>query len=130
MALLIGTALAACEPPPPPLDTDNDGVPDEDDNCPTFANADQADNEGDGLGDACDPDDDNDGVPDTSDNCPLNANPAQEDFDSDGAGDACDAQTGPPVSKNQCKDGGWMRFDVPRTFKNQGDCIQYVNTGK
>jgi hypothetical protein len=37
-----------------------------------------------------------------------------------------------PTDKNQCKDGGWMtlfRADGS-TFKNQGDCIQYVNTGK
>jgi hypothetical protein len=37
-----------------------------------------------------------------------------------------------PTNKNQCKDGGWMtrvRADGS-TFKNQGDCIQYVNTGK
>ena len=34
-----------------------------------------------------------------------------------------------PTSKNDCKDGGWMRFTSP-SFKNQGDCIQYVNTGK
>lgn len=36
------------------------------------------------------------------------------------------------VDKDQCKNGGWM--DLARadgsTFKNQGDCIQYVNTGK
>lgn len=35
-------------------------------------------------------------------------------------------------SKDQCKDGGWA--NVKRAdgspFKNQGDCIQYVNTGK
>ena len=37
---------------------------------------------------------------------------------------------GPPTDKNQCKDGGWQTFNTPRTFKNQGDCIQYVNTGK
>lgn len=37
-----------------------------------------------------------------------------------------------PASKDQCKNGGWMtsvRADGS-TFKNQGDCIQYVNTGK
>jgi hypothetical protein len=36
------------------------------------------------------------------------------------------------TNKNQCKDGGWMtlfRADGS-TFKNQGDCIQYANTGK
>ena len=36
----------------------------------------------------------------------------------------------PPQNKEQCKNGGWMLFDTPRTFKNQGDCIQFVNTGK
>ena len=35
-----------------------------------------------------------------------------------------------PTSKDQCKDGGWQRFSFPRAFKNQGDCIQFVNTGK
>ena len=34
-------------------DTDKDGIPDEKDNCPSVANADQADADGDGLGDAC-----------------------------------------------------------------------------
>lgn len=35
-------------------DTDGDGVGDAIDNCPTIANADQADSDGDGVGDACD----------------------------------------------------------------------------
>lgn len=38
-------------------------------------------------------------------------------------------QVGPPTSKDQCKNGGWRGFSVPRPFKNQGDCIQFVNTG-
>jgi feruloyl esterase len=36
------------------------------------------------------------------------------------------------TSKDQCKGGGWQslfRADCT-AFKNQGDCIQYVNTGK
>jgi hypothetical protein len=37
---------------------------------------------------------------------------------------------GPPTNANQCKNDGWKTFNTPRTFKNQGDCIQYVNTGK
>jgi DNA-binding beta-propeller fold protein YncE len=51
-------------------DVDDDGVPDGLDNCPMVANPDQADNDNDGIGDICDPDDDNDGVPDDEDMCP------------------------------------------------------------
>ena len=32
---------------------------------------------------------------------------------------------GPATDKNQCKDGGWLRFNNP-VFKNQGDCISSV----
>ena len=48
-----------------PADVDNDGVPDAQDNCPSVANADQADMDHDGLGNACDPDANGDGVADT-----------------------------------------------------------------
>jgi len=57
-------------PIPGPTDVDNDGVPDASDNCPNVPNAPQVDTDGDGQGDACDPDDDNDGVPDAIDKCP------------------------------------------------------------
>jgi acetyltransferase-like isoleucine patch superfamily enzyme len=36
-----------------PVDTDGDGIADDMDNCPTVVNADQADANGDGFGDAC-----------------------------------------------------------------------------
>lgn len=42
------------EIPVPPVDTDNDGVPDSQDNCPNVANPDQKDSDGNGVGDACD----------------------------------------------------------------------------
>jgi hypothetical protein len=32
----------------------------------------------------------------------------------------------PATSKEQCDDGGWQTFG----FQNQGQCIQFVNTGK
>ena len=31
-----------------------------------------------------------------------------------------------PQSKDDCKDGGWQKFDNP-SFKNQGDCVSWVN---
>lgn len=31
-----------------------------------------------------------------------------------------------PVTKDDCKNGGWMNFTNPE-FKNQGQCIKYVN---
>jgi hypothetical protein len=72
-------------------DTDSDGVPDDEDNCPLVPNADQADSDGDGAGDACDDiDTDNDGVPDSTDVCLSDPDPDQEDTDGDGIGDACD----------------------------------------
>jgi formylglycine-generating enzyme required for sulfatase activity len=55
---------------PPPIDTDGDGRPDSNDNCPTIANPTQADCNSDGIGDACEiavgtPDVNNDTIPDT-----------------------------------------------------------------
>ena len=79
-------------------DDDNDGVLDANDNCPLVTNVNQEDDDGDGLGNACDsnPNDgptgdlDGDGVSNNADNCPTLANSNQADFDADGLGDACD----------------------------------------
>lgn len=116
--------IGAYELPLP--DSDGDGVPDANDNCVSTPNPDQLDTDGDGAGNACDADDDNDGVADGVDNCPLVPNPNQADFDLDGIGDTCDPLTGPPSNKDQCKNNGWMRFNFPRTFANQGDCVRFL----
>ena len=83
-----------CDGTTTPPDDDNDGVPNDTDNCPNVHNPEQTDTDGDGIGDACEevttPDDDNDGVPNDEDNCPTMANPDQADADNDGVGDACD----------------------------------------
>ena len=82
----IDVGLEAVSPP----DGDEDGVPDESDNCPSASNWGQVDTDSDNTGDVCDADDDDDGVDDDVDNCPFVWNIDQADTDVDGAGDACD----------------------------------------
>jgi hypothetical protein len=93
-------------------DTDGDGVLNDQDNCPTDHNTDQANCDMDDKGDKCDNDYDNDGMADGVDNCApdfqtvcvdgslsneqkrdqlaLSANGDQSDIDSDDLGDHCD----------------------------------------
>jgi hypothetical protein len=117
----IGDACDTC-PLDSANDSDGDGVCGNVDNCPTVFNPGQQNFDGDSQGDACDNDDDNDGVPDSQDACPNTplGTPVSD--------------TGCPkaVTANQCKNGGWQTLQRQNgtTFKNQGDCIQYVNTGK
>lgn len=105
-------------------DQDNDGVFDEDDNCILVENADQADTDADGTGNACDCDSgdalctaesfceysdtpdqdclfddaDSDGVPDENDNCVYTPNDDQIDADQDSFGAACDCNDSEPLA--------------------------------
>ena len=72
----------------PNADDDGDGILNGEDNCPNTANADQADGDKNGIGDACQ-DTDGDGVLDIDDNCPDTSNADQTDVDGNGIGDAC-----------------------------------------
>lgn len=78
------------------VDSDEDGIPDDMDNCPMLANSDQLDHDGDGHGDLCD-------------RCPHLASAQDPDSDGDGLGDACDPRP------NQAGDRRllYVEFDDP-----------------
>jgi hypothetical protein len=104
-AVLGGCNQIAPDDPPDPNDTDGDGVPNDQDNCPGVANPSQTDTDGDGQGNACDDDDDGDGVNDDEDNCPGINNPEQADPDGDGQGNECDSDDdgdGVPDGQDNC----------------------------
>ena len=115
-------ASAACP------DSDNDGIDDCFDNCPTVYNPDQRDTDGDGKGDACDncpfvrnaiqADADADGVGDACDNCSSTSNANQLDCDQDGLGDACD-------HCSDCDGDGSCDMCVPNDY--EGPCSHKDN---
>jgi hypothetical protein len=69
-----------------PPDTDDDGIPDAQDNCPNVPNSDQLNNDGDAEGDVCDDDDDNDLLTDVFE-LSINTNPFLPDTDGDTVSD-------------------------------------------
>ena len=58
-------------------DSDGDKVGDVCDNCAVFKNTDQFNHDNDSMGDACDQDIDDDSIPNDADNCPKIANKGQ-----------------------------------------------------
>lgn len=104
------------------LDSDNDGVADVTDAFPFDPNE-FIDTDSDGVGNNADTDDDNDGQSDESE-IACGSNPV------DATSKCPPSVVAPPTNINECKNGGWKIFATPRRFKNQGDCIQFVNTGK
>jgi outer membrane protein OmpA-like peptidoglycan-associated protein len=104
----IGFTFGGRQPaPPPPLllikDSDNDGIPDDQDKCPTQAGP--KENNG-----CPDKDTDGDGVVDRKDKCPDKAGPAEregcpeEDKDNDGILDSQDKCPDEPEDKDKFED--------------------------
>ena len=80
-------------------DWDCDGLTGADDNCPNVANPDQANNDGDPSGDACDVDDDDDGLWD-DDEADGGCNPFVADTDGDGRSDLQEYHRNPRTDCN------------------------------
>ncbi len=103
------------------LDSDEDGILDVDDNCPTRFNSEQGDWDEDGIGDYCD-------------NCSGDSNPDQLDTDGDHVGNACDRcpENSAKTSPGQCG------CQSPETGDGDGDsvadcrdnCPQLANSGQ
>ena len=106
-------------------DADGDGVVDSQDNCPNTPNADQADSDNDGVGDACDTtngnDTDGDGIDNAEDNCPNTPNPDQTDSDNDGIGDACDSSNGNDSDGDGVEDSEDNCPDTPNADQADSD---------
>ena len=74
-------------------DTDDDGIVNQEDNCPSLPNPDQGNHDTDNQGDSCDEDDDNDGLADTIET-EKNTNPWVADTDGDGMNDGLEVGGG------------------------------------
>ena len=85
---------------PEPIDTDGDGIPDAEDNCPLVPNPDQLDTDGDGIGDVCE------GNPHIIIEKPNPWVLTNDDFDAD-TGDS------------------WAVINVPVTYDGTGEGYQY-----
>lgn len=133
----------ACQQPTSNPDVDGDGVQDALDNCPNDANADQADNDNDGIGNVCDStpngsttDADGDGVDDSTDNCPNTANADQADNDNDGIGNVCDSTPNGPATCNEFTASNYAHVSAGRATYyygyalavGSGDNLGYYNT--
>lgn len=89
------------------MDRDGDGVANDQDNCPDLANADQGDEDGDHVGDACDP-------------CPIDTSTA--DPDGDGVAGSCDPHPNTAGDKIVLFDG--FHHALPKSWTLVGSAEQ------
>jgi OmpA-OmpF porin, OOP family len=88
-----------CNPPPKPLDTDGDGIPDKLDKCPT----EPEDKDGFQDADGCpDPDNDGDGILDKADKCPNEPEDKDGFEDEDGCPDPDNDKDGLLDTEDKC----------------------------
>jgi hypothetical protein len=115
-----------------PPDGDGDGTRDAADNCPALANADQADLDGDAIGDPCDSDQDGDGLSDAVE-IAIGSDPRSANSDGDAVGDAADAcPTLPGTLPNGCPDTALPETTITagpkaKTKKSKAT-LQFVST--
>lgn len=140
-----GAMNPAC--PPPPMDTDGDGVPDDVDNC-DLPNPTQSDCNGNGIGDACEiadgsqVDTNGDGIPDECEGIVINEFiyflPPDADINGDGVASFTEDEfieigntTGGPldVSSWQIFAGGALRHVFPAGTVIENECSVVVFGG-
>jgi hypothetical protein len=85
-----------------PPDLDGDGISDATDNCPGDSNADQADLDGDNIGNVCDSDADGDGLT-TEQETTYSTDPLNPDTDGDGSNDGDEVAAGRNPTLNEVR---------------------------
>ena len=125
----------------PPCTGEDDDPSDCSDNCPLVGNADQYDEDGDGIGNTCQDDFDGDGIlndgddsgtagdaPCTGgtreacdDNCPNVPNVRQRDQDGDGIGDLCDPDLDGNGVPDETEETDWDGDGVPSAIERGRD---------